>query len=132
MFRVLRPGGRLVLADFVRAERPMTPEREAKLHAWIDRWVIPDLATMEELARFAAAAGFRDVRVSEETSHIRASAAYLHRMGRRLAPFARAFHLLRLPFYREYTHHNWKSSLTQFEALEAGAWQYAIVTAVKE
>jgi ubiquinone/menaquinone biosynthesis C-methylase UbiE len=115
MFRVLRPGGRLVLADFVRAERPMSPEREAKLHAWISSPPPPASPTC----------------VAEETSHIRPSAAYLYRLGRRLAPFAQAFRLLRLPFYREYTHHNWKSSLTQFEALEAGAWQYAILTGVK-
>jgi tocopherol O-methyltransferase len=131
MFRILRPGGRLVLADFARAGRPLPPESEAKLHAWIGRWVVPDLATMDELAQFAAVAGFRDVQVTEETDHIRASAVRLVRMGRRLAPFARAFHQLRLPFYREYAHHNWKSSLEQFEALEAGAWQYAILSAVK-
>lgn len=131
IFRVLRPGGRLIVADFFRTARPMTPDGETKLRALVDRWAIPDFATMQELAQFAATAGFRDVRVTDETEHVRGSAVRLRSMGRRLAPFARAFQLLRLPFWREFTHRNWKSSLAQFDALEADAWRYGFLSAVK-
>src|SRR5262245_54084685 len=41
--RLLRPGGRLVMADFVRTRRPLDPAGERLLHEWLDGWAVPDL-----------------------------------------------------------------------------------------
>jgi len=46
--RLLRPGGRLVIAEYVRAARPLSTQREGLLHQWLDGWAIPDLDTRAE------------------------------------------------------------------------------------
>ncbi|MDT0616881.1 methyltransferase domain-containing protein [Salinisphaera sp. P385] len=127
--RVLRPGGRLILSDFFRAEAAMDDRREALLHAWVSQWVVPDLAELEGFGESAREAGFGDVVADDVTDRIRPAARRLYRTGLLTAPLAGLFRLLRL--HNDYHHANWLSSLRQYRALQAGAWRYGIVSARK-
>jgi len=67
-FRVLRPGGRLVVEDGFRVGRDLAPQDEALIAAWADAWAFPDLDTVDEFRSAARNVGFteivdRDVRV---------------------------------------------------------------------
>ncbi|HZD70977.1 MAG TPA: methyltransferase domain-containing protein [Actinomycetes bacterium] len=55
----LRPGGRLLLVDWCRAERPAALQRELILEPLCCYWAIADLATVADYRRSFAAAGLR-------------------------------------------------------------------------
>lgn len=125
--RVLAPGGRLILSDFFRAHENMAPRLEHKLQQWVSQWVVPDLASLDGLARQAGEAGFSAVEPMDITDNIRPAARRLYRTGLWTAPLALLARLLRL--HNKHHHANWLSSIRQYQALQAGAWAYGIVSA---
>ena len=66
--RVLRPGGRLVVADFARTSRTNADDDDQLLASWLRAWAIPSLATAEDLAGWAEAAAFEEVSVRDVTT----------------------------------------------------------------
>lgn len=128
-YRALKPGGRLILSDFFRAECEMDPRRERLLRDWVSQWIVPDLTSLARFGRLAEAAGFERVACDDVTERIRPAARRLYRTGLWTAPLAGLFRLVGL-----HNHHhqaNWRSSLGQYHALQAGAWRYGIACARK-
>jgi SAM-dependent methyltransferase len=127
--RLLRPGGRLVMADFVRARRPLDPTGERLLHEWLDGWAVPDLDTGEEQLHAAATAGLTDARVDDATAHIRPSARRLYTMARFSYPVGVALH--QLGVRTAIQHGNVRAALRQYQALEHGCWWYGLFSATR-
>lgn len=128
--RLLRPGGRLVVAEYMRAARPLPGTGEAFLHSWLSGWAIPDLDTPEEHGAHARAAGLVDVAVEDFTARARPSLRRLYRIARASYPFATLACWLRI---RSTTQQgNVVAALRQYQALERRYWLYGIVSARKE
>lgn len=127
--RVLRPGGRLVLADFMRRRRGLDPDDEEVVRTWLDGWAIPDLDTAEEHAEAAERAGMSDARVQDFTPRVRYSLDRLHRRAIAATPVNWLLHSLGLR--NKIQHANVVSSLLQHRALRLGAWFYGVLTATK-
>jgi tocopherol O-methyltransferase len=125
--RLLRPGGRVVVADFIRAARPLDPTGEQLLHEWLDGWAVPDIDTSAEHLGHLAAAGFTDARLDDVTVHTRPSLRRLYRMAYWTYPLAV---LGRVTGIRsEIQHGNVIASIRQYQALRHGAWFYSILSA---
>jgi tocopherol O-methyltransferase len=127
--RLLRPGGRLVVAEYIRAARPFRAPAERLLHEWLAGWAIPDLDTRDEHMRHAGTAGFTDVRLEDVTAHTRPSLRRLYRMtfwSYPLAVIGRA-----IGIRSAIQHGNVIGSLRQYQALEHGLWFYGMLTAKK-
>lgn len=128
-FRLLRPGGRLVIAEYMRSGRPMAKEQESLLKEWVTGWAIPDLDTAAEHEDHARQAGFRKTEIKDVTAHTRISHRNLHKQARRWWRVGQALHLLGIR--NTIQHQNHKGAMRQFHALEAGAWFYALAVAEK-
>jgi tocopherol O-methyltransferase len=127
--RLLRPGGRLIAAEYIRAARPLGALGERLLHEWLDGWAIPDLDTRDEHLRHVAAAGFTAVQLDDVTAHTRPSLRRLYRMTLWGYPLAV---LLRAAGIRSAVQHgNVIGALRQYQALERGLWFYGILSATK-
>jgi cyclopropane fatty-acyl-phospholipid synthase-like methyltransferase len=125
--RLLRPGGRVVVADFIRAARPLDPTDEQLLHEWLDGWAVPDIDTPAEHMGHLAAAGFTDARLDDVTVHTRPSLRRLYRMAYWTYPLAV---LGRVTGIRsEVQHGNVIASIRQYQALRHRAWFYGILSA---
>ena len=128
-FRLLKPGGRLVIAEYVRTQRPLPPKGEQLLLSWLHRWAIPDIDTGEEHLGHARAAGFEEVRLRDYTAHTWVSLKNLHKIARR---WLWADYLLYgLGIRSRAQHRNIVGSIRQFRALNEGLWFYAVITAQK-
>ncbi|MGH3795759.1 MAG: methyltransferase domain-containing protein [Pseudonocardiaceae bacterium] len=127
--RLLRPGGRVVVADFVRAGRPVDPVGERLLHEWLDGWAVPDIDTPDEHLAHLAAAGFTDARLDDVTAHTRPSLRRLYRMAYYTFPLAVIGHLLRIRSTVQ--HKNVIASVRQYQALKRKVWFYSITSATR-
>jgi cyclopropane fatty-acyl-phospholipid synthase-like methyltransferase len=127
--RLLRPGGRVVVADFVRAGRPLDATGERLLHEWLTGWAVPDIDTPGEHTEHLAATGFIETRLDDVTAHTRPSLRRLYRMAYWTYPLAV---LGRNKGIRSAVQHgNVVASIRQYQALRHGAWFYSILSATK-
>jgi cyclopropane fatty-acyl-phospholipid synthase-like methyltransferase len=127
--RVLRPGGRLVVAEYMRVARPLRAGGERLVRAWLDGWAIPDLDMPAEHRAHAVQAGLADAEVEDYTACVRPSLRRLFRIARVSYPFALTARVLRMRSAVQ--HGNVRAALRQYEALEQGLWVYGILSATK-
>ncbi|MCO6494040.1 MAG: methyltransferase domain-containing protein [Phaeodactylibacter sp.] len=128
-YRLLKPGGRLVAAEYVRSRRPLPPGGERLLLSWLNRWAIPDIDTPEEHAAHARSAGFQEVILRDYTAHTWVSLKNLHKIARRW--LWADYVLYGLGIRSKAQHRNIIGSIRQFQALNQGLWFYAVLTARK-
>lgn len=127
--RVLKPGGRLVIAEYMRTTRQLGRLDARMVRAWVAGWAMPDLDTIDEHLRHATDAGFAPVEVRDETPYVEPS---LRRLFVRTASVYPLGVLLRLTRARTAVQHaNVRASFLQYVALRRGAWRYAILSAVR-
>jgi cyclopropane fatty-acyl-phospholipid synthase-like methyltransferase len=75
--RVLKPGGRLVVADgFRTSSRPLYPLLERAYDHWRSGWKVPGLADIHRFARALRTHGFRDVSFADISARVVPSMAY--------------------------------------------------------
>ena len=120
--RLLRPGGRLVMAEYV-----LTPgDPGDDIVAWEQGW---EMTLRNEAAWRAAfeAAGFVDIEFDDVTTRMRRSLRRLDRLCKALSPVAKALHAVRVR--TEAQQRNIAGSLAMGRALADDRWYYAIVTA---
>ncbi|MGH3823953.1 MAG: SAM-dependent methyltransferase [Pseudonocardiaceae bacterium] len=127
--RLLRPGGRVVVADFVRAGRPLDSTGERLVHEWLTGWAVPDIDTPGEHTEHLAVAGFVETRLDDVTVHTRPSLRRLYRMAYWTYPLAVLGH--NKGIRSDVQHGNVVASIRQYEALRHGAWFYSILSATK-
>ncbi len=79
-YRLLRPGGRLVLADGFATRDSYGGVHRRVMDSWLHSWAVRSLATPQAFAGYLKAAGFRAVRYRDVTRNIMPSARllYLH------------------------------------------------------
>lgn len=129
MSRVLKPGGRLVIAEYLRFTRPLDPKNERLIHRWLSGWAIPDIETRDELVAALESAGFEQVEVRDLTHGVAPSLRRLYRVSILLYPIAAALRALRLR--SSVQHGNVVGALDQWRSLRKKLWFYGLVTAVK-
>ncbi len=125
--RLLRPGGRLGIVEYMRRHRPLAPADESLLGGWLSGWAIPDLATAEEWRRWTRAAGFAEVGLTDITPRVRPSLRRLYLLASLAWPVAS---VVRAAGLRTATRHgNTRGAREQYRALQRGLWSERILTA---
>jgi len=128
-YRLLKPGGRLIIAEYLRAERPLKSKDDQLLKSWLNRWAIDDIDTEPEHFSFAEAAGFSDIKIEDVTKNMRVSLRNLYNNSRNWLWFSKLLQFVRIR--SKVQHANMYASIIQFEALEKELWFYAFISAVK-
>ena len=131
VYRLLKPGGRLVMAEYIRKKRSLLIEEEDLLRVdWLNKWAISDIDTKEEHIENAGLAGFKSIDVSDYTISVKVSLRNAHEKASRFLPVAIVLRLLR--FRSKIQHGNTTASIKQYEALKKNLWFYGVITAKKE
>jgi tocopherol O-methyltransferase len=79
-YRLLKPGGALVVEDGFRVSRNLPASAESLLKSALAGWVIDDLCTMDELDGWASEAGFQRTAVRDLSLHVMPSARRMYRL----------------------------------------------------
>lgn len=128
-FRVLRPGGILLMEDWFRIGRPYTAEGEHLMHDWLSGWAIDDLATEEEICGWSSAAGFTEPTLRNITPNAFRSIRRLYRLAFWLSPGALLLKAMHLRSDVEQA--NLRSARLQWRAYQRNLWLVGLFTARK-
>ncbi|HBS06721.1 MAG TPA: hypothetical protein DEA96_17260 [Leptospiraceae bacterium] len=128
-FRLLRPGGVLIIADGFLGSRMQRPSERRLMRSWLDGWAVPELLSQTQIGALASDAGFRDSSFEDYTEKIRKSSERLYRYSTILSPAARFASFLGLR--RKILNGNLRAARDQYLALRADLWQYGVFRAWK-
>lgn len=130
LYRVLRPDGRLVIADgFLGKNGALLPAEQKLVHMFEEGFVLPHLITVHAFVNALVVAGFRNVEVTDVTAGVLPTARRMRLVCLLTYPFTRFFTALGLlpPLMLK----NHMTGLIQQELFESRALEYCIVTAKK-
>jgi tocopherol O-methyltransferase len=141
-FRLLVPGGVVVIAEYLRVGHGLPVASEALLREWLSGWAIPDLATEAEISAWLRSVGFGDVSADDITEQVRPSVRRLNRlcllMTPVMTPLGMALTHLRAPGrlwkplrVTPERLANVKASRAQWKAMRHDLWFYSVITARK-
>lgn len=128
-YRILKPGGRLIIADGIRKKRPLISEDELLLQQWLQGWCCPDLDTWEEHQNNLNRTGFSRINMEDITPFVQPSLLKLAKLSRQALPLGKFLQAIRLRHKINYD--NLLSAFKQYEAYQRDLWAYAIISAVK-
>lgn len=128
-YRLLRPGGRLIIAEYLQSGRALPHTGERLLRKWLRAWAIPDLGTRQEHRQWALAAGFSTPYIQDATHYTWISHRNLFRIARRWLWIGILLRFLRIR--SRAAHQNHLGSIHQYRALKRGFWYYSIISVEK-
>jgi tocopherol O-methyltransferase len=127
--RVLRPGGRLMVADFFLAREDLPHHSLARVRSWTGGWALPHLASVAGFRNSLTATGFRDVAYRDIGANVFPSSRRLYKASLIALPIDA---VLRLGGARSSVQgRNVRAARDQYTSLREGAWTYGIFVASK-
>ena len=128
-FRLLKKGGRLIMADFFKKEG-LAGEEALLIQRFANGWAVDDFATIEMYEQQLTASGLTNINIQDITPAIKPSAKRLYRAwfpGAALGFLYRLFHRKATEFGKK----NVNAARLQYKCLKKDLWQYYIVLATK-
>jgi len=127
--RILRPHGRLVIADFWKKKSKLSPEENELMMKWLDGWAMPELSTITKFEDELRKADFRNIQYDNVTDNILPFSQWLYRRGLIAYPIAKILEWLKIR--SGIGTGNVKAAILQNKTLKKHLWAYVIFTAQK-
>ncbi|UCG27496.1 MAG: methyltransferase domain-containing protein [Bacteroidales bacterium] len=127
-YRILKPGGRLVLADYFKTT-DLPSEKQPLLKSWLSLWAIHDLETLNRFETLLVISGFTDVAVHDYTNEIIPTARrmWLYSLFGAIGSVGyNMFHNT-----TRFAKHHYRSGFLQYKTLKKGLWEYKVILAKK-
>jgi cyclopropane fatty-acyl-phospholipid synthase-like methyltransferase len=126
--RLLKPGGRLGMVEYMRVSRPLpTPADEELMRSWLSGWAIPDIATTGEWTGWVSEAGFSEIEINDITPNVLPSLRRLYWITQTL--WTPALLVRWLGMRSETQHGNTRGAREIYRAVRRGLWREQILTA---
>lgn len=128
-YRVLKPGGQIVIADFYENDYPEVEMDNQLMSQWTSTWAIAKYAGIQEFSNKIQHAGFHTMQSKDVTRNVLRSIKRLYHASMIGLPLTYLFEFLG---YRtkENTANTW-STYYQYKAWKKNLWKYMFFTAVK-
>jgi len=127
-YRILKPGGHLILADYFKTGN-LNTDNNRIIKSWLNNWAISDLDTVEDFRNKLREAGYKNIIIGDYTKNIMSSSRRMYLISFPGYITIKLYNIFynATPFSR--THY--KASLNQYRALKRGYWRYNIILAEK-
>lgn len=123
-YRVLKPGGRLIISDGFATRVPQTEKEKKTLHDFFEGFHLNDLTTATEFELLMKKAGFRNIHRWNKTKEIQPSVNHIYWYGALGYPFAILGYKLRL--FPKTIVDNAKTAMAQKKGLEMNLGEYIV------
>jgi tocopherol O-methyltransferase len=128
-YRILKPGGSVVLTEYLRREPPYDPEQQEAFERWLRCWAMPNLATWNELRQYVLEEGFVDFRHRDLTPFVWRSSRRMAWLTYYTYPVVAVLRLLGR--WSAVEEENYAASRLQYQLLRQGIWRYGLISAQK-
>ncbi|MGK0388310.1 MAG: tocopherol O-methyltransferase [Maribacter sp.] len=129
-YRILKPGGRIVVAEYLRTERPLGEKDEILLkNKWLNNWAIDDIDTEKEHHGHLKSCGFQEINIQNFNDKVGTSLRNLHEKCTRSYPIERVLKFFGIRSAVQ--HGNLVGSIHQYTAFKKGIWWYSVISAKK-
>lgn len=131
-FRLLKPGGKLIVADAFYSNEFYSPsEWEAVQQIW-NSWAVDHLATEKEFRTGLEAAGFSNITYTNVTKMVLPSARRLWLFGRGALLVGTLYSLFGKKYGNLQSVGNTIAAVRQYQGLKQGLWEYGLFYAEKK
>ena len=128
-FRILKPGGRVAVADGFINDHDPKPEYEEMTQSWLDGWAVPNLWGQKQFIKSLDDVGFTNINFTDASRNVMPSARRMHKVASMLKIFAQFLELIR--FRNIAQSGNFRAAEYQYPLLLDDVWRYGMVVAEK-
>ncbi|MBV1880478.1 MAG: methyltransferase domain-containing protein [Pseudomonadales bacterium] len=127
--RLLKPGGKLIIADFWATQHEYKGEDATTMEEWVSGWSVNELEHIDNFRSYLGKNGFNELSYEDATENVRPSAQRLHKYAKWTLFLAKVLEFLRLRTKAQSG--NVVAVHRANIALERGLWSYGIICAQK-
>ncbi len=95
-YRVLKPGGKIIVADGFLERAPYEGKEEEIYDTFLRGFILPNLAIIDDFKKGLIRVGFKNIRVLDKTLEIQKDAQYMYELVRRWLLVHTVLRMLRL------------------------------------
>lgn len=128
-WRVLKPGGRLVVCDGFLLQREFNPNQWQAVVTCLNGWAVPNLCSRDEFTQLLQQQDFASIDCHDITAQTMASADYMYKVAKRLQPVQKISQWLGLRTKAQTA--NYLVGLAQHQLFSEKLTEYLIFTAQK-
>lgn len=126
MFRILKPGGKIIMADFFIAKE-LNASEKTSIDNWAHAWAVPGFESVENFMQISKEVGFMEAAELNISRHVEKSVKRLYRMFCLGVLGSISYNLL-FPKTNAAAKRNVYSAYWQYVTFKRKLWNYQIVT----